>query len=606
MNFKKISYFMYVVFAMATMTVTAQASSLKPKAVDASSSTPSASWFSSPCLSTMDKKLPAAISRSTVPTEAKTANKSGTFLSRSAKVANRYLTVPKGKSAASAPVSHASTPTASTTRHIAPVTQGATTVVALKEASAKEGKESKASESKASSPCPLTREKSEEIEALKRVEDLKGAAEAGDVAACKKLNSLGELYEFGNGMPKNEKVATECYAAVDRYVAAASKNAEACSSLLDKFDENYVFGGENTKDEGPVVDRYGFAEEAILFMQEIKPNDEKDEKLAFDSSRITTCVKKVIGARAQHNLERCTLKIDAKKGVIGASKKLYELGKCYEFGRGRAVNKSIAADCYRVAAETGSVDAWNALGECYEFGRGVSRNEQLAKEVYTIAVHNGSTSVRAKAQRNLERCTVKIDVKDVRKDGDIAINCRKLMAIGMAHERGADGFEQDSCIAFDCYKVAAEAGSFEAWNKLGELYEFGKCGVCVDEGGTLMKNEPEAYRCYSEAGRYAVYGKASDAWATLIHDNLYRCMLKLDIKSKDFDKALAANNALMELGVRYEENSRLEGCRDAARNEALAADCYAAVAGSGSEISSIAAEQVTRCMKNGIGGPSIC
>jgi len=58
----------------------------------------------------------------------------------------------------------------------------------------------------------------------------------------------------------------------------------------------------------------------------------------------------------------------------GKSDAWYELGRCYDHGRGVSINVEEALVCYRNSAIKGNRDALSAIGSCYINGRGVSRD----------------------------------------------------------------------------------------------------------------------------------------------------------------------------------------------------------------------------------------
>ena len=107
----------------------------------------------------------------------------------------------------------------------------------------------------------------------------------------------------------------------------------------------------------------------------------------------------------------------------------FNLGVCYEFGRGVEKDEVKAFEWYKKAAEWGYAKAQFKLGICYEFGKGVERDERKAFEWYKEAVEQGDVE----AQFNL----------------------------GVCYEFGR-GVEKDENKAFEWYEKAAEQGHVEA------------------------------------------------------------------------------------------------------------------------------------------------
>ena len=132
----------------------------------------------------------------------------------------------------------------------------------------------------------------------------------------------------------------------------------------------------------------------------------------------------------------------------------YDLGLCYEYGRGVTQDYYEAVKWFRKAAEQGYANAQNNLGNCYYYGRGVTQDYYEAVKWYRKAAEQGD----AYAQRNLGGCYY---------DGQ--------------------GVTQDYYEAVKWYRKAAEQGNANAMSWMGYFFENG-------EGVT--KNLHEAIRWY--------------------------------------------------------------------------------------------------------------
>ena len=132
----------------------------------------------------------------------------------------------------------------------------------------------------------------------------------------------------------------------------------------------------------------------------------------------------------------------------------YNIGLCYEYGRGVTQNYNEAVKWYRKAAEQGNASAQNNLGGCYYNGRGVTQDYYEAVKWYRKAAEQGD----ATAQNNLGTC----------------------------YEKGR-GVTQDYNEAVKWYRKAAEQGNANAMSWMGYIFENGK-GV--------TKNLQEAIRWY--------------------------------------------------------------------------------------------------------------
>jgi TPR repeat protein len=83
----------------------------------------------------------------------------------------------------------------------------------------------------------------------------------------------------------------------------------------------------------------------------------------------------------------------AKQGLANAQ---YYLGRCYEFGKGVAMDEAKAARLYGQAAEQGHVLARLQLGWCHEHGQGTAQNARAAVEQYRLAVGGGFVAANAR------------------------------------------------------------------------------------------------------------------------------------------------------------------------------------------------------------------
>ena len=79
----------------------------------------------------------------------------------------------------------------------------------------------------------------------------------------------------------------------------------------------------------------------------------------------------------------------------------YNLGVCYDNGRGVPQDYAEAVKWYRKAAEQGDADAQYNLGVCYIFGRGVKRDCEEAEKWFIKAVEHCSNSNKKDAKKFL-------------------------------------------------------------------------------------------------------------------------------------------------------------------------------------------------------------
>jgi TPR repeat protein len=189
-------------------------------------------------------------------------------------------------------------------------------------------------------------------------------------------NYLGNCYQFGKGIGKNETKAFEWY--------LKSANTGFAGYAEGQFNLGYCY--ENAVGTG------------------------KNETKAFEWYLRSAIAG---NAKAQNRLGKCYVdgigtnknKIKAfgwflKSAEKGDPEGQYNLGCCYQYGEGVDKNETKAFEWYSKSAEKGNTAAQNNLGYCYQYGKGVFINEKKAFELYLKSAENGNTA----AQNNLGYC----------------------------------------------------------------------------------------------------------------------------------------------------------------------------------------------------------
>ena len=192
----------------------------------------------------------------------------------------------------------------------------------------------------------------------KAVEWYKKAAEMGDAGA---QNNLGNCYRNGIGVTKDEIIAVEWYKkAADKGDAGAQNNLGNC----------YRSGIGVTKDEIIAVEWYKKAAD--------KGNAEAQNNLGY-------CYQYGIGL--PNNLRKAVewYKKAADKGNAGAE---FNLGFYYQYGLGDIPE---ATEWYKKAADKGDFEAIYNLRCCYNNDIGITKNETEAIEWYTKTVDKEHT-----------------------------------------------------------------------------------------------------------------------------------------------------------------------------------------------------------------------
>lgn len=166
-----------------------------------------------------------------------------------------------------------------------------------------------------------------------------------------------------------------------------------------------------------------------------------------------------------------------KAAKQGHSQAQFNLGRCYESGKGVQQNDEEAAKWYRKAAEQGHEEAQCDLGLCYEEGRGVAQDYVEAVKWYQRAAKQGNDY----AQLFLASCykegtgvaqDYEEAVKWYRKaieQGNVCAQCD----LGLCYEEGT-GVAQDYKEATKWYLKSAEQGYDNAQFHLALCYEKGR------------------------------------------------------------------------------------------------------------------------------------
>ena len=187
------------------------------------------------------------------------------------------------------------------------------------------------------------------------------AANQGDPSA---LNNLGVSYYKGTGTEKNREEAFSCYS------FGASKQFPRANTCVAECLE---------RGEGVHKDQ----KRPIVFFR--RGADTGDLVSLY---RFGVCLYEGDGVPRQKNLGIRYLTIAAEREYGPAS--LY-LGYiyCYAFEFGGASNQIRGVGYLRVAASSGSANAFELLARCYRLGEGVTQNYEIAYQMALRAVEAG-------------------------------------------------------------------------------------------------------------------------------------------------------------------------------------------------------------------------
>lgn len=161
-----------------------------------------------------------------------------------------------------------------------------------------------------------------------------------------------------------------------------------------------------------------------------------------------------------------------RKAAQGDMIAQYELGLCYEKGKGTMKDINNALYWYKISAKKGYAKAQCMLGYCYEMGNGMPKNIVAAFNMYEQAAKQG----HAIAQYNL--ALLYYNGKVVCQDYAKAVKLFEKAAnqghakaqnmLGICYEKGK-GVEANLNTAYELYKKSAEKGDSNAKTNLKRL-----------------------------------------------------------------------------------------------------------------------------------------
>lgn len=222
---------------------------------------------------------------------------------------------------------------------------------------------------------------------------------------------LGEMYEFGYGVPMNEPEALKWY------------------KLSARGDGGFVVHvmqyGEVPKDEAALK----------KYFDEVKKNADAGD--AESQHLMGTLYFKGVGVKQDFKQAFDWFQKSANQGNVNA---INSLGFMYQHGAFVAQDYGKAAQLYKQAADQGDPDAQNNLGFLYNKGLGVQQNNQTAYQLFTSSSNGGNID----ATSNL----------------------------GWMYEKGV-GVARDYNKAVHLYARAAAHGVSAAKYNLGYMYQYG-------------------------------------------------------------------------------------------------------------------------------------
>ena len=260
------------------------------------------------------------------------------------------------------------------------------------------------------------------------------------------MNSIGGMYDYGYGVEEDANAAIEWYTK-----AADLGDSEAMNSIA----MIYWRGKDNVvQDVNAAIEWYTKSadsgnSEAMNLMGAMYHNGDGVEQ-DFDAA-----------------MEWCQ-----KAADLGHAQAMTNVAYMYRHGNGVAQDGGAAIEWYRKAADSGELSAMCEIGDMYRNGEGVEQDDDKALEWYV------------KSLSSLPDYEVYKKIADILHGEDAAEkwfeetgDAEKMMALAeLYRSHYSDNGEQllpDFDKAVEWYTKAADLGSSEAMERIGDLYRLG-------------------------------------------------------------------------------------------------------------------------------------
>jgi TPR repeat protein len=313
-------------------------------------------------------------------------------------------------------------------------------------------------------------------------ETLKILVNDAEKGSSRAQQSLGVMYEFGQGVRKDYKEAVKWYSLSKKQKNVGYK-AKARSAIYKLAKKNVSEALEilvNDAEKGSVIARRQLSRMYQLGLGVSQDNHEALKWYQFDAEHVFAQAKTEMVKWARKNGPQTlkTLSNDAENGSAEAQMKL---GMIYQLGLEVSKDEKRAVEWYRLAADQGVNKAQLIMGLMYAKGQGVPQDNREAMIWYRLATKRRVTSEKDNIYE-LATQNVPQALKILTDDAEKGIT-KAQMNLGMMYQMGF-GVPKDLKKAFKWYQLVAEKGDTDAQSILGLMYANGQ-GVLRDDQEAL-------------------------------------------------------------------------------------------------------------------------
>lgn len=323
--------------------------------------------------------------------------------------------------------------------------------------------------------------------------DIACSDKAFDVESCRKAAesgyppaqyNLGFCYETGHDVSRDEEKAFSWYKNAAKQGDSFAMHAlgrcyansigtiqdDNCAAFwFDKAVEQIIQTNDDIRqDESADFDQSN--DDEIDWETAFDDND--DDDVLMDSKAGKTPESKWDTGVASNDEEAVRLCMTAAEN--GNPDAQYELGRCYENGRGISQSLADAAAWFAKAADKKHALAQYRLAQCYETGRGVTLDLMKATDLYWEMYDSDSKMRRTAVRKISEYYETGIYFRwlcETAESGN-ALAPAAMYELGFLYLRGF-GAPRDFDKAILHFQKAAKADNTDALCRLGLCYEFG-------------------------------------------------------------------------------------------------------------------------------------